>query len=142
LSRTLRIVIVEDSEDDAYLILWELQRKGDSVDFERVETAGELDAALDKGRWDAVISDYRMPRFSGTAALAQVRARDAQIPFILVSATIEPKVEAEARRLGANDCITKQDLRHLLPALLREVDRAAVGEGASPELPRLPSGNP
>jgi CheY-like chemotaxis protein len=117
-SRTLRILLVEDSDDDAFLILRELRRGGDTIEHARVETAAELDAALDGSSWDAVISDYRMPRFSGTAALAQVRSRDARIPFIMVSATIDPKVRAEALRSGANDCVMKQDLAQLPPALL------------------------
>jgi two-component system, cell cycle sensor histidine kinase and response regulator CckA len=118
----LRVIIVDDSEDDACLILWELRREGDKIESERVETAIELGAALDKGHWDAVISDYRMPQFSGLSALAQVRSNNTRIPFLVVCATVEPKVAAEALRLGANECIMKDQLRQLLPALRRALE--------------------
>src|SRR5260221_9063208 len=88
MTNTLRVLLVEDSEDDAALVVRELIRGGYEVTFKRVDTADSLFAALEGGRWDLAIGDFSMPEFSGTAALAAVRQVDAELPFIFVSGTI------------------------------------------------------
>ncbi len=122
----LHVLIIEDSGDDALLITRELQRGGYAPRSERVETEKALTAALDRGPWDVVVSDFRMPAFSGTDALKVLRARDPDTPFIFVSGTIGEDVAVEAMRAGAQDYVTKGNLRRLVPAIERELRDAAT----------------
>ena len=78
----LRVLIVEDSEDDADLLLRELRRGGYAPAFERVDTPGAMRAALDRNSWDIVLSDFSLPQFSGLAALALLQERGPDLPFI------------------------------------------------------------
>src|SRR6266852_1239057 len=96
----LRVLMVEDSEDDAALLLVLLRQGGYEVDSEGVDSASSLAQALNK-KWDIVISDHTMPQFSGTEALKMVRARDADVPFIFVSGTIGEDAATDAMRVGA-----------------------------------------
>ena len=88
MSVLLRLLLVEDSENDALLLERELTRGGFTPIVERVETAGALTAALDRQPWDIVVGDYSMPQFGGAAALELVRQRGIDVPFIIVSGTI------------------------------------------------------
>ena len=117
----LRVLIAEDSEDDARLLLRELQRAGYEPTSERVDTPAAMASALDRHAWDLVIGDYSMPAFSGPAALALLRARDLDTPFIFVSGTIGEDVAVEAMKAGAQDFLTKGNLRRLIPAIQREL---------------------
>ena len=117
----LRVLIAEDSEDDALLLLKELQRAGYQPTHERVDTPAAMSSALDRHAWDLVIGDYSMPAFSGPAALALLRARDLDTPFIFVSGTIGEDVAVEAMKAGAQDFLTKGNLRRLIPAIQREL---------------------
>ena len=117
----LRVLIAEDSEDDARLLLRELQRAGYEPTFERVDTPAAMTSALERHAWDLVIGDYSMPTFSGPAALALLRARDPDTPFIFVSGTISEDVAVEAMKAGAQDFLTKGNLRRLIPAVQREL---------------------
>src|SRR2546421_3532159 len=122
----LRVLIAEDSEDDARLLLRELQRAGYAPTHERVDNPAAMTAALDRHGWDLVIGDYSMPAFSGPAALALLRARDLDTPFIFVSGTIGEDVAVEAMKAGAQDFLTKGNLRRLVPAIERELRDAEV----------------
>jgi len=122
----LRVLIAEDSEDDARLLLRELERAGFDPASERVDSAAAMQAALDRHPWDLVIGDYSMPEFSGPAALALLRARDLDTPFIFVSGTIGEDVAVEAMKAGAQDFLTKGNLRRLIPAIERELRDAEV----------------
>src|SRR2546421_6752167 len=110
----LRVLIAEDSEDDAGLLLRELQRAGFDPAYERVDSPTAMQAALDRQAWDLVIGDYSMPAFSGPAALALLRACDLDTPFIFVSGTIGEDVAVEAMKAGAQDFLTKGNLRRLI----------------------------
>lgn len=120
----LRVLVAEDSENDARLLLHALKAAGYEADHERVDTAEAMSAALDRRIWDIVISDYHMPTFSGTAALTLVRDHDLEIPFIFVSGTIGEDVAVEAMRAGAQDYVMKGNLRRLGPAIRRELEEA------------------
>src|SRR6266853_1681914 len=120
----LRVLIAEDSEDDARLLLRELQQAGYQPTYERVDTPAAMTSALDRHAWDLVIGDYSMPAFSGPAALALLRARDPDTPFIFVSGTIGEDVAVEAMRDGAQDYVIKGNLRRLAPAIERELREA------------------
>lgn len=122
----MRALIVEDSEDDCALLVRELRRGGYAPVFERVDTVEAMDAALQRQQWDIVFSDYSMPKFSGTQALAHVRTRGSGIPVILVSGTIGEDTAVSAMRAGAQDYIMKGDLRRLLPAVERELRESAL----------------
>src|SRR5690348_4136833 len=122
----LRVLIAEDSEDDARLVLRELERAGYQAAFERVDSPAAMAAALDRQSWDIVIGDYSMPAFSGPAALSLLRGRDLDTPFIFVSGTIGEDVAVEAMKAGAQDFLIKGNLRRLVPAIEREVGDAEV----------------
>ncbi|HLB81679.1 MAG TPA: response regulator [Gemmatimonadales bacterium] len=120
----LRVLMVEDSEDDARLLARELRGAGYELTHERVDTAAALQAALDQHAWDLVIGDYSMPQFNGTAALAILRERGLDIPYICVSGTITEELAVAAMKAGANDYVTKGQLKRLIPAIERELREA------------------
>ena len=123
----LRVLIAEDSEDYARLLLRELQRGGFDAASERVDSRVAMQAALDRQTWDLVIGDYSMPEFSGPAALALLRAHDPDTPFIFVSGSMGEDVAVEAMKAGAQDFLTKGNLRRLIPAIERELRDAEIG---------------
>ncbi len=120
----LRVLLVEDSEADAELLACELKRAGFDVTWERVQSAARLETALDRGRWDIIVGDNSMPGFSGTEALALVRARGLDIPFIFVSGTMGEDLAARALEAGAGDALAKGNLRRLIPVIKRELREA------------------
>ena len=121
----LRLLLVEDSEADAELLARELKRAGFAVQFARVQTAAEVEAALTRSEWDIIVGDNSMPGFSGTEALAIVRARGLDIPFIFVSGTMGEDLAASALEAGAGDALAKGNLRRLVPVIRRELREAA-----------------
>ena len=122
----LRVLIVENSEDDTRLLLRELQRGEMELQWERIDSTAAMVAALDRQSWDLVIADFTMPGFSGTEALAALRVRDPDLPFIFVSGAIGEDVAVEAMKTGAHDFIMKGNLRRLLPAVTRELREAEL----------------
>ncbi|AUX43990.1 uncharacterized protein SOCE26_054470 [Sorangium cellulosum] len=116
----LRVLLVEDSAEDAALLVRCLKRSGYAPTSERVETAEGMQAALDRARWDIVFSDHRMPLFSALGALRVLRERDLDLPFIIVSGNIGPELVASAMQEGASDYVLKDDMSRVAPA----VDRA------------------
>src|SRR5437879_13557500 len=128
MGKPLRVLMVEDSEDDALLVLRELRAAGYDPTHERVDTAAALEASLDRHTWDLVIGDYSMPHFSGTAALAILRERGRDIPYICVSGTITEELAVAAMKAGANDYGTTGQRKRRLPAIehgLRQATAAA-----------------
>jgi len=119
----LRILLVEDNPDDELLIRREI-RKNRDVETVRVETRDAYIAALDRGGWDLVLSDYYLPTFGGMEALAILRERGADIPFILVSGTIGEEIAVESIKAGADDYLLKQNLIRLVPAVDRAIREA------------------
>src|SRR6266446_5492375 len=121
MSTPLRMLMVEDSETDAELLAHELRRAGFALEFERVDSAAALEAALDRVTWDIIIGDNSMPGFSGTEALSLLRARGLDIPFIFVSGTMGEDLAARALEAGAGDALEKGNLRRLMPVIRREL---------------------
>ena len=117
----LRLLLIDDSEDDAALVVRALTFSGYDVVCERVETGEALVAALAKQPWDLAIADHTMPRFSGTVALELLRERDPDMPFIFVSGTIGEGAAVAAIKTGAQDYIKKGHLERLIPAVDREL---------------------
>jgi diguanylate cyclase (GGDEF)-like protein len=126
LSTSLRALIVEDSSDDAELLVRELRRSGYDVKFERVFDSDSLDTALTQGPWDIVFSDHSMPQFGSGAALQMVRGRDADVPFVIVSGTMGEDVAVDAMRAGANDYLVKGRLARLPAVVDRELRQTAA----------------
>ena len=126
MSKPVKILIVEDSEDDAKLALRALRRGGFDPTYRRVQTAVDLEAALAQERWDAVISDFNMPGFTGMDALRIFRSTGLDIPFILISGTIGEATAVDAMKAGASDYIMKKSLARLAPALERELKEAQM----------------
>src|SRR5450759_1859143 len=120
-NKPVKVLIVEDSEDDAKLALLALHRGGFDPTARRVQTAAERETALAEERWDAVISDFQMPGFTGMDALRIFRSSGLDIPFILISGTIGEETAVDAMKAGASDYIMKKNLARLAPALEREL---------------------
>jgi DNA-binding response OmpR family regulator len=127
----LRVLVVEDSEDDAALLLLELRRGGYDVSHERVDTASAMTAALDKQEWDLVVSDHSMPHFSGRAALSLLRTKESELPFIFISGTMGEEAAVAALKDGAQDYLMKSNLTRLVPAIQRELREAGSAEHTS-----------
>jgi PAS domain S-box-containing protein len=125
MSKTLRVLIVEDCEDDATLLKLELRRSGYDLIFERVWSAGEMSTALGSQSWDLVISDYAMPGFNGLGALRMVQESGLDIPFILISGTVGEETAVGAMKAGASDYLIKGSLTRLGPVVERELREAA-----------------
>ena len=122
----LRVLIIEDSEDDATLLLRELKRGGYDVAFERVDTPAAMRSALTNQAWDVVISDYAMPAFDAPAALAILHEVGLDLPFIISSGTVGEETAVAALRAGAHDFFVKGNLVRLIPAIERELREAQV----------------
>ena len=122
----IRVLIIEDSEDDKELMLHELRQGGYNPEYLRVETSEALISALESQSWDIILSDYSMPDFDGLAALQIVKERGLDIPFIIVSGTIGEDVTVTAMKSGAHDYIMKDNLKRLVPAVDRELKEAEV----------------
>ena len=124
MSTPLRVLIVEDQEDDAALMLRELRRAQFEPESERVETEQELRDALEKGGWDIVLSDHGLPRFNSLQALNMLHESGLDLPFIIVSGSIGEDLAVAAMKSGAHDYIMKNNLARLGPAVEREMREA------------------
>jgi PAS domain S-box-containing protein len=121
MGKSLRVLFVEDSEDDAKLLLRELQRIGYEAEFERVETAESMQSVLTQRPWDLILSDYTLPKFSAPHALETVKSSGLDIPFIIISGTIGEEIAVAALKAGANDFLIKGKYARLGPAIEREL---------------------
>jgi len=122
MSQPLRVLLIEDSADDALLLKLELEADGFEPDITRVEHRAALEQALEQAPdngWGVVISDYNLPQFDGLEALDLVRRRAPDLPFILVSGAVGEEIAVEAMRAGAQDFILKHNLFRLAPAVRR-----------------------
>jgi signal transduction histidine kinase len=122
--KPLRVLHVEDSDDDSLLVMRELRRGGFDPSCERVDTQGAFKTALRGRDWDVIISDYSLPHYNGLTALADAREAGKDIPFILVSGTIGEDGAVSAMRAGAHDYVLKDNLSRLPLAVEREVKEA------------------
>src|SRR5919112_3008197 len=123
----LKVLLVEDSEDDALLLMRMLRRGGYDPAWERVDTAAAMEAALDGHSWDLVISDHSMPAFSSAAALGLLRRKGfVDLPFIIVSGQIGEDAAVAAMKAGAHDYLMKDNLARLNSAIERELREADV----------------
>jgi two-component system, cell cycle sensor histidine kinase and response regulator CckA len=126
IGKSLRVLLVEDSEDDAELLLHELRGGGYDVVAERVQTPDAMRAALQRESWHIVLSDYSLPGFSGPAALAVLKESNLDLPFIMVSGTIDEETAVASLKAGACDFLLKDKLSRLIPAVGREIREAEL----------------
>jgi PAS domain S-box-containing protein len=126
MNKPLQVLIIEDLEDDALLVVEQLHLGGYQPAWERVDTAGGLRTALEKGSWELVLSDYSMPGFTGLEALRMVRERNPDVPFILVSGAIGEELAVTIMKAGANDYVMKGNLVRLVPAIERELQEVEI----------------
>lgn len=122
----LRVLAIEDSEDDLELIRNELTEGGFTVVHDRVETLESLRAALARDSWDVVICDHSLPALNSMSALQVVRAANEDMPFIIVSGSISDALGVDAMRCGAKDFIRKDNLFRLAPAVKRELRQKVI----------------
>jgi len=121
MKKELRILVIEDSEDDALIVLRQIRKGGYDIYHERIETSQSMKVMLQEKTWDIILSDYKMPHFSGLQALTIYKESGLDIPFIIVSGTIGEEVAVEAMKSGAHDYMMKNNLGRLLPAIEREL---------------------
>ncbi len=133
MSEPLRILVVEDSQDDTLLLLHQLRRGGYEPTFERVDTPEAMSAALDRQNWDLVVADFSMPRFNALAALELLKKKGLDLPFIIVSGTIGEELAVAAMRNGAQDYIMKGNLARLVPS-------SGLTRSPAPPIPPKPPG--
>jgi DNA-binding NtrC family response regulator len=126
LSASLQVLQVEDSESDALLIVRLLEKAGYTVRAERVEDAPGMRAALESQTWDVIVADYRVPGFDAPAALRVLQETGRDIPFIVVSGAIGEDVAVQIMKLGAHDCVMKNNRARLAPAVEREIREARI----------------
>jgi len=124
MGKALRVLIIEDSEEDALLLLRELRRGGYEVASERIETAETMQAALTQKTWDLIVSDYTLPQFNAPQALQVLKASGLDLPFILISGTIGEETAVAALKAGASDFLVKGKFAQLGAAIERELREA------------------
>lgn len=125
MNKGLKVLVVEDSEADAELLLHELSKAGYKPTARRVDSAAAMESALRQDDWDLIISDYVLPQFSGLEALKILQKRNLDIPFLIVSGKIGEEVAVEALKAGADDYLLKDRLARLPAAIERELQEAA-----------------
>jgi signal transduction histidine kinase len=123
-AKPLRLLLIEDNEDDALLLLRTLRREGFAITHLRVETASAMSQALDNQPWDAIVSDYSLPTFSAPEALSLARSRTFDNPFIVVSGAVGEETAAALMKKGAHDFVAKGNLARIGPAMTRELAEA------------------
>ncbi|MHA1944363.1 MAG: response regulator, partial [Candidatus Thorarchaeota archaeon] len=123
-SKEVRILLIEDSEDDAVLLERVLRKDGLNPIIKRISTSDEMKRALDDNSWDAILCDFMMPKFSIPDAMNEVELRGLDLPFIIVSGTISDEMAVEMMKSGAHDYLTKNNLSRLVPAIEREIGEA------------------
>ncbi len=126
MKKSIDVLMVEDNPQDAELIVHTLQSSGYKIVFERVETAKEMSAVLDKRSWDLVLSDYWQPHFNAPAALSLLQKSGQDIPFIIISGSMEADLIVSAMKAGAHDYIGKENLKRLPAVIERELHNAQL----------------
>ncbi|UII22371.1 hybrid sensor histidine kinase/response regulator [Fulvivirga ligni] len=123
--KEIKVLFIEDSEDDFELMLNKFRKEGYNALSMRVQSADELCNALENGQWDIILSDNKLPHFNASTALKITRQKNLLVPFIIVSGTINDGEAVQAMREGANDYLSKENLARLVPAIEREIKDSA-----------------
>ncbi|MEO0394891.1 MAG: EAL domain-containing protein [Cyanobacteria bacterium P01_A01_bin.137] len=122
----LNLLIIEDSEDDAHLVLLELGRNDFEVEWVQIQSKPELKQMLTERSWDAIVADYRVPGFDAPAALTIVKQNQLDIPFIVISGKIGEQLAVEMMKAGAHDYVMKDNLTRLPEVIRRELREAQI----------------
>jgi DNA-binding NtrC family response regulator len=117
----LRVLMIEDSADDAELILHPLKESWSKVHSLRVETVDSLQSALNSEKWDVILSDYNLPEFDAGGALTLLKENDLDIPLIIVSGCIGEETAASLMKAGAHDFVMKDSTATLVPVVQRSL---------------------
>lgn len=125
MSRPLRVLLVEDSGRDEALLLMYLKRGGYEPTVRRVQTAINMKVQLDSAEWDVIVSDFNLPGFDGLAALKVAMETGREIPFIVVSAEMNPSVRDSLAAAGATEFLGKFEMRQIVPAIERALGARA-----------------
>ncbi len=125
-NQSLRVLMVEDSEDDELLLIRELKKGGYNSVYERVTSAAAMRKALKEKEWDIILCDYMLPRFNAPSAIYILKEANLDIPLIVVTGTVGEETAIECMRFGANDYIMKPNLSRLCPAISRALDEAEI----------------
>ena len=122
----IKVLVVEDSEDDLLLLIRELKKGGYYPEYDRIETADAMMKAVNDKAWDVILCDYKMPQFSAPSALSLLKEENVDIPVIIVSGTIGEEKAVECMRLGARDYIMKGNYSRLCPVIARELEETII----------------
>ena len=142
MSKSIRALLVEHSDDDAQLLVREMRQGGYNIDHLRVETPAALSSALSEKTWDIVLAEYKMPNFNGTDALRLFKRAGLDCPFVIVSGAMSDETGAATMKAGAHDYLLKENLTRLLPTIDRELQQAEIRrqcKGANDRLEHLAS---
>ena len=122
--KSLKVLMVDDSENDVLLIIRDLKKGGYNPIYERVDTADAMKQALQKKQWDIILCDYNMPKLNVPSAIALLKETKKDIPILIISGTIGEETAVECMRQGAQDYLMKGKLSRLCPAVARELKEA------------------
>jgi DNA-binding NtrC family response regulator len=126
MEKHLKILLIEDNDNDAALLQHHLEREGFVVIPDRIDNGQDMQKRLKNHLYDLIICDFRLPKFSGEHALEIFKSSGLDIPFILVSGTIGEEVAVGMMKAGAYDYIMKDQLRKIVPAVTRELCEASL----------------
>lgn len=124
MTEKLQALLIEDSEDDAMLIVHELEHGGYEVKYERIDKSEEIEKALSAKNWDVVLCDHAMPHICAPEALQIVQRKAPNVPFIIVSGWMTDDLAEEAKKSGARDFVRKNNLKTLVPVIKRELGKS------------------
>jgi response regulator RpfG family c-di-GMP phosphodiesterase len=124
--QSLRVLMIDDSEDDVLLVIRKLKTAGYNPVYEWMDNSASMKKALREKQWDIILCDYQMPNFNVPSALALLNESGANIPLIVVSGISGEDVVTECMHLGAKDYVTKGNLSRLGPAITRELEAAKI----------------
>jgi len=124
--KSLRSLIIEDSEDDTLLLIRNLKKGGYNPVYKRVETADAMKKALKEKQWDIILCDYSLSKFNAPSAIAILKETNIDTPLIVITGAIGEETAAECMRLGAQDFIMKGNMSRLCPAIARELEDAGI----------------
>ncbi len=121
MGKPLRVLMIEDSEDDTLLVIRALQKGGFDPAYKRVETTGAIRSALLEKLWDVILCDYKLPNFNALDVIELLKDTELDIPLLIVSGVIGEETAVEIMKAGAQDYIMKDNLHRLIPAIDREL---------------------
>lgn len=128
MGKPLNVLLIEDSEDDATLIVHELEHGGYDVDYERVDTTASVRDALCRRKWDVILSDHAMPESCALEALSAVKEIGVDLPFIVVSGWMTDELAEAAIKEGARGFVPKNRLAKLVPIIKAELEKPKISK--------------